>query len=184
MASLSGVESLKALAAGPLVHANLNAAQLVETALLRGEARLAANGALVAVTGARTGRSPKDKFTVDDAVTHELVDWGKINKPFSPEKFDALLERVTEHLSDRDLFAQDLYCGADPEYRMPIRVISEYAWHSLFVHQLFVRPDAAALATHVPEFTVIAAPEFEACRSATVPVQAPSFWRILRGRSS
>jgi phosphoenolpyruvate carboxykinase (ATP) len=162
MASLSGVESLKALAAGPLVHANLNAAQLVETALLRGEARLAANGALVAVTGARTGRSPKDKFTVDDAVTHELVDWGKINKPFSPEKFDALLERVTEHLSDRDLFAQDLYCGADPEYRMPIRVISEYAWHSLFVHQLFVRPDAAALATHVPEFTVIAAPEFEA----------------------
>jgi phosphoenolpyruvate carboxykinase (ATP) len=162
MASLSGVESLKALAAGPLVHANLNAAQLVETALLRGEARLAANGALVAVTGARTGRSPKDKFTVDDAVTHELVDWGKVNKPFSPEKFDALLERVTEHLSDRDLFAQDLYCGADPEYRMPIRVISEYAWHSLFVHQLFVRPDAAALATHVPEFTVIAAPEFEA----------------------
>jgi phosphoenolpyruvate carboxykinase (ATP) len=162
MAILSGVESLKALAAGPLVHANLCAAQLVETALLRGEARLAANGALVAVTGARTGRSPKDKFIVDDAVTHELVDWGKVNKPFSTERFDALLDRVTEHLSERDLFAQDLYCGADPEYRMPIRVISEYAWHSLFVRQLFVRPDAEALATHVPEFTVIAAPEFEA----------------------
>ena len=162
MASLSGVESLKALAAGPLVHANLSAPQLVETALLRGEARLAANGALVAVTGARTGRSPKDKFTVDDAVTHELVDWGKVNKPFAPEKFAALLDRVTEHLSDRDLFAQDLYCGADPEYRMPIRVISEYAWHSLFVRQLFVRPEAEALATHVPEFTVIAAPEFDA----------------------
>jgi len=162
MASLSGVESLKALAAGPLVHANLSATQLVETALLRGEAQLAANGALVAVTGARTGRSPKDKFTVDDAVTHELVDWGKVNKPFAPEKFEALLDRVTEHLSGRDLFAQDLYCGADPEYRMPIRVISEYAWHSLFVRQLFVRPEAAALATHVPEFTVIAAPEFNA----------------------
>jgi phosphoenolpyruvate carboxykinase (ATP) len=162
MASLSGVESLKALAAGPLVHANLCAAQLVETALLRGEARLAANGALVAVTGARTGRSPKDKFIVDDAVTHELVDWGKVNKPFSPEKFEALLDRVTEYLSERDLFAQDLYCGADSEYQMPIRVISEYAWHSLFVHQLFVRPEAEALATHVPEFTVIAAPEFEA----------------------
>jgi phosphoenolpyruvate carboxykinase (ATP) len=162
MVSLSGAESLKALAASPLVQTNLCAVQLVETALLRGEARLAANGALVAVTGARTGRSPKDKFTVDDAVTHELVDWGKVNKPFSPQKFDALLDRVTEHLSDRDLFAQDLYCGADPEYRMPIRVISEYAWHSLFVRQLFVRPDAAALATHEPEFTVIAAPEFEA----------------------
>ena len=162
MGSLSGVESLKALAAGPLVHANLCVAQLVETALLRGEARLAANGALVAVTGARTGRSPKDKFTVDDAVTHELVDWGKVNKPFAPEKFEALLDRVTEYLSERDLFAQDLYCGADPQYRMPIRVISEYAWQSLFVHQLFVRPDAEALATHKPEFTVIAAPEFEA----------------------
>jgi phosphoenolpyruvate carboxykinase (ATP) len=156
------VESLKALTAGPLVHANLCAAQLVETALLRGEARLAANGALVAVTGARTGRSPKDKFTVDDAVTHELVDWGKVNKPFAPERFEALLERVTEHLSERDLYAQDLYCGADPAYRLPIRVISEYAWHSLFVHQLFVRPEAEALATHAAEFTVIAAPEFEA----------------------
>ena len=162
MASLTGVDSLKALTAGPLVHANLSVAQLVETALLRGEARLAANGALVAVTGARTGRSPKDKFTVDDAVTHELVDWGKVNKPFAPERFEALLERVTAYLSDRDLYAQDLYCGADPEYRMPIRVISEYAWHSLFVHQLFVRPEAEALAAHVPEFTVIAAPEFEA----------------------
>ncbi|MGA3080888.1 MAG: phosphoenolpyruvate carboxykinase (ATP) [Terracidiphilus sp.] len=162
MECVTGVESLKVLAAGPLVHANLCAAQLVETALLRGEARLAANGALVAVTGARTGRSPKDKFTVDDAATHELVDWGKVNKPFAPERFEALLERVTEHLSARDLYAQDLYCGADPAYRLPIRVISEYAWHSLFVHQLFVRPDAEALASHVPEFTVIAAPEFEA----------------------
>jgi len=162
MASFSGVESLKALAASPLVHANLCAAQLVETALLRGESKLAANGALVAVTGARTGRSPKDKFTVDDAVTHELVDWGKVNKPFSSEKFDALLDRVTEHLSGRELFAQDLYCGADPEYRMPIRVISEYAWHSLFVRQLFVRPEASELGNHVPEFTVIAAPEFQA----------------------
>jgi phosphoenolpyruvate carboxykinase (ATP) len=162
MASMTEVKSLKALTAGPLVHANLCAAQLVETALLRGEARLAANGALVAVTGARTGRSPKDKFTVDDAVTHELVDWGKVNKAFAPERFEALLERVTEHLSDRDLFAQDLYCGADPAYRLPIRVVSEYAWHSLFVHQLFVRPEPEALASHVPEFTVIAAPEFEA----------------------
>jgi phosphoenolpyruvate carboxykinase (ATP) len=160
MASLSEVDTLKVLAAGPLVHANLSVAQLVETSLKRGESQLAANGALVAATGARTGRSPKDKFTVDDAVTHELVDWGKVNKPFAPEKFEALLQRVTEHLSGRELFSQDLYCGADKEYQLPIRVISEYAWHSLFVHQLFVRPDAAALAAHEPEFTVIAAPEF------------------------
>ncbi|MGD0832008.1 MAG: phosphoenolpyruvate carboxykinase (ATP) [Terracidiphilus sp.] len=162
MASLSEVDTLKVLAAGPLVHANLSVAQLVETSLKRGESQLAANGALVAVTGARTGRSPKDKFTVDDAVTHELVDWGKVNKPFAPEKFEALLHRVTEHLSGRELFAQDLYCGADKQYQLPIRVISEYAWHAVFVRQLFVRPEAFALSTHEPEFTVIAAPEFQA----------------------
>jgi phosphoenolpyruvate carboxykinase (ATP) len=162
MAGFSGVEAVKALAAGPRVHANTSVARLVETALLRGEAQLAANGALMAVTGARTGRSPKDKFIVDDATTHELVDWGKVNKAISSEQFGALLERVLEHLKDRELFAQDLFSGADPEYRLPIRIISEYAWHSLFVHQLFVRPTAAELATHVPEFTVVVAPEFEA----------------------
>jgi phosphoenolpyruvate carboxykinase (ATP) len=162
MADISGIEAVKALAAGPLVHANLCMAELVETSLKRGEGQLAANGALVSVTGARTGRSPKDKFTVDDATTHEIVDWGKVNKPFAPEKFAALLERVVEHLKGRELFAQDLYCGADAAYRLPIRVISEYAWHALFVRDLFVRPDAAALATHVPEFIVVAAPEFEA----------------------
>src|ERR1035437_840925 len=162
MANVSGVESLKALAAGPRVHANLSVAELVETSLKRGEGQLAANGALVAVTGARTGRSPKDKFTVDDSVTHNVGDWGKVNKPFAPEKFEALLGRVLEHLKDRELFAQDLYCGADAAYQLPIRVISEYAWHALFVRQLFVRPDAVALAAHVPEFTVVAAPEFQA----------------------
>jgi len=161
MAEVSVVESVKALAAGPRVHANLPVAELVETSLKRGEGQLAANGALVAVTGARTGRSPKDKFTVDDAVTHDVVDWGKVNKPFSPEKFEALLGRVVEHLKERELFVQDLYCGADAAYQLPIRVISEYAWHALFVRDLFVRPDAAALATHVPEFTVVAAPEFQ-----------------------
>jgi phosphoenolpyruvate carboxykinase (ATP) len=159
---MSGVEALKALAAGPLVHANLCAAELVERSLKRCEGQLAANGALVSVTGARCGRSPKDKFTVDDAVTHEFVDWGKVNKPIAPEKFGALLERVVEHLKGRELFAQDLYCGADAAYRLPIRVISEYAWHALFVRDLFVRPNAAELAKHVAEFIVVAAPEFEA----------------------
>jgi phosphoenolpyruvate carboxykinase (ATP) len=162
MASLSEVESLKALAAELRVHANLSVARLAETALLRGEARLAANGALVAVTGARTGRSPKDKFTVDDATTHELVDWGKVNQAIAPERFAALLERVVEHLKGRELFAQDLHCGADPAYRLPIRVISEYAWHALFVRQLFVRPENQALADHAHEFLVLVAPEFEA----------------------
>jgi phosphoenolpyruvate carboxykinase (ATP) len=162
MSAVSVVESVKALVAGPLVHANLSVAELVETSLKRGEGQLAANGALVSVTGARTGRSPKDKFTVDDAVTHDVVDWGKVNKPIAPEKFEALLVRVLEHLKGRELFAQDLFCGADKAYQMPIRVVSEYAWHALFVRDLFVRPTAAELATHVAEFTVIAAPEFQA----------------------
>jgi phosphoenolpyruvate carboxykinase (ATP) len=162
MASLCSEESLKALAAGPRVHRNLSVARLMETALLRGEARLAANGALMATTGARTGRSPKDKFIVDDAVTHERVHWGKVNKSISSEQFGALLERVVEHLKDRDLFVQDLYSGADTEYQLPIRIVSEFAWQALFAQQLFVRPEAEALATHEPEFTVLAAPEFEA----------------------
>jgi len=162
MGSLSIAEAVRALAAGPQVHQNLPAAQLVESALLRGEARLASNGALVATTGARTGRSPRDKFTVDDAVTHDPVEWGRVNQAFPSDKFDALLERVLTHMRERDLFVQDLYCGAHPKYRLPIRVIAEYAWHALFVRQLFVRPEASALATHEPEFTVIAAPEFEA----------------------
>jgi phosphoenolpyruvate carboxykinase (ATP) len=162
MGSLLTVKELHSLASGPQVHSNLPAAQLVECALQRGEARLAANGALVAYTGARSGRSPKDKFTVDDPLTHELVDWGPVNQPLAPERFEALLDRVVDHLRGRELFVQDLYCGADPAYRFPIRVIAEYAWHSLFVHQLFVRPEAADLADHAHEFTVLAAPGFEA----------------------
>jgi len=162
MGSLSITEAVRALAAGPQVHQNLPAAHLVESALLRGEARLASNGALVATTGARTGRSPRDKYTVDDAITHDSVDWGRVNQPFASDKFDALLERVLAHMGERDLFVQDLYCGADAEYRLPIRVIAEYAWHALFVRQLFVRPESSELALHQPEFTVIAAPEFQA----------------------
>jgi phosphoenolpyruvate carboxykinase (ATP) len=162
MSVFSAEEALRTLAAGPQVHLNLQGAQLAETALLRGEGRLAANGALVAVTGARTGRSPRDKFLVDDPITHTPVDWGRVNQPLDPKRFEALLERVTHHMRERDLFIQDLYCGADPAYRLPIRVIAEYAWHALFVRQLFVRPQPDELKTHVPEFTVIAAPEFEA----------------------
>jgi phosphoenolpyruvate carboxykinase (ATP) len=162
MGSLSLADSSQALATGSQVHTNLPVAQLIETALARGEAHLAANGALVAYTGSRTGRSPKDKFIVDDSVTHSLVDWGKVNRPFSPERFQALLERVTCHMLERGRFVQDLYCGADQSYRLPIRIIAEYAWHALFVNQLFVRPEQNGLSTHRPEFTVIAAPEFQA----------------------
>jgi phosphoenolpyruvate carboxykinase (ATP) len=85
-----------------------------------------------------------------------------VNQAISPDRFDALLERVCEHMRGRECFVQDLYSGADPAYRLPIRVIAEYAWHALFARQLFVRPEASEMAGHTAEFTVIAAPEFEA----------------------
>ena len=153
---------LRTLTEGPHVHRNLSTPQLVEAAIARGEASLAANGALTALTGSRTGRSPKDKFTVEDEETHSRVDWGKVNQPFEPAKFLALLDRVVKRMAERDLYVMDLHAGADPAYRLPITVVAEYAWHALFVKQLFVRPQLAELSKHVAEFTVIAAPEFEA----------------------
>jgi phosphoenolpyruvate carboxykinase (ATP) len=155
-------QNLQRLTEGLNAHRNLSTAQLVETAIARGEGRLAANGALVAMTGRRTGRSPRDKFTVEDEQSRERVHWGKVNQPFPQDKFDALLERVLQHMAERDLYVMDLAAGADPSYRLPIQMICEYAWHALFVKDLFVRPTAEELAQHVPEFTVIAAPEFEA----------------------
>jgi len=104
------------------VRRNLRAPQLMEAALRRGEAELAARGSLVAGTGKRTGRSPKDKFTVRDAVTENKVEWGSANLPISPDIFDALYERVLEYLRGKEIFVQDLYSGADSRYRLPIRV--------------------------------------------------------------
>ncbi|HLI62115.1 MAG TPA: phosphoenolpyruvate carboxykinase (ATP) [Terriglobales bacterium] len=142
------------------VYRNLFPAPLVEAALRRGEAELAARGSLVAETGKRTGRSPKDKFIVQDAATENTVDWGAVNQPIAPEVFDALYERVLVYLAGKELFVQNLYCGADPAYRLPVQFINEYAWHNLFVRQLFIRPTAQELKTHKPEFTIVSAPGF------------------------
>jgi phosphoenolpyruvate carboxykinase (ATP) len=147
---------------GAKIHRNLSVPQMVAVSLARGESKLAANGALVAYTGARTGRSPKDKFIIQDDRTRDRVNWGKVNQPFDSAKFDPLLERVLDYLNGRDLYVQDLFAGADPKYRLPVQIISEYTWHALFVHQLFLRPTPEELTPHGPEFTVIAAPEFEA----------------------
>ena len=162
MGAATMATDLRTLIEGPHVHRNLSTPQLVEAAIARGEGRLASNGALVALTGARTGRSPRDKFTVEDDETRSRVDWGKVNQRFDPAKLEALLDRVVKHMAERDLYVMDLYAGADPTYRLPITVIAEYAWHALFVKQLFVRPQLAELSRHAAEFTVIAAPEFEA----------------------
>lgn len=162
MAATTEVNPLDGLLRRQQVHWNLHAGPLVEHSVRLKEGRLASNGALVAETGSRTGRSPKDKFTIKDEVTAQKVAWGAVNQPFDPKKFDALLDRVVDYLNQRELFVQDLHAGADPKYRLPIRVVNELAWHNLFVRQLFVRPAAQELKSHAPEFTVIGAPGFQA----------------------
>jgi phosphoenolpyruvate carboxykinase (ATP) len=159
--SVSAAAMTGNLVEGAHVHRNLSTPQLVEAAIARGEASLADNGALVALTGARTGRSPRDKFVVRDELTTASVDWGKVNQPFDPARFEALLHRVAAHMRERDLYVLDLYAGAEEQYRLPVRVIAEYAWHALFVKQLFVRVPQDQLTSYAPQFTVIAAPEFE-----------------------
>ncbi|HLO01685.1 MAG TPA: phosphoenolpyruvate carboxykinase (ATP) [Symbiobacteriaceae bacterium] len=139
------------------VHRNLPVAQLVELALQRGEAQLAEGGALQVTTGTYTGRSPKDKFIVQRGA--EAVDWGPVNQPIAPERFDGLLTRMLDHLHGRELFVFDGYAGADPDHQLPIRIINEFAWQSLFVRQLFVRPTGEL--PH-PSFTVLCLPTFQA----------------------
>ena len=160
--AIDTASTLETLLKSNKVHRNLHSGILVEHAVRRGEGLLADNGALVAYTGKYTGRTPKDKFTVKDPVTAELVNWGDVNIAFDPEKFDALFEKVVASLRGKELFVQDLYAGADSKYRLPIRVINEYAWHNLFVRALFVRPKSEELKTHHAEFTIVAAPEFQA----------------------
>ncbi|MDP9268144.1 MAG: phosphoenolpyruvate carboxykinase (ATP) [Acidobacteriota bacterium] len=160
MSTRTQLSELDQLLEGGNVRRNLKAKDLTAFALERKEAVLASNGALVAETGKRTGRSPQDRFIVKDALTAGTVDWGTVNQPFAPEKFEALLGRVLGYLKGKDIFVQDLYAGADPQYRLPVRFVNEYAWHNLFVRQLFVRPGAAELKDHNPEFTVICAPGF------------------------
>ncbi len=143
------------------VRYNFGAAALAEEALCRGEARLTAHGALVAETGQHTGRSPKDKFVVRDAATEDKVWWGN-NKAITPAQFEALLADFLAHAADKDLFVQDLVGGADRELCLPTRVVTEYAWHSMFIRNLLIRPEAVELAGFVPKMTIIDLPSFRA----------------------
>ena len=149
---------------GP-VYWNLSVPRLVEMALARGEGFLAPGGALVVRTDPFTGRTPKDKFTVDEPSTREKIWWGPVNRPFEGAKFDRLLERVRAYLQGRELFVFDGWVCADESYRMPIRVITEKAWHSLFARTLFLRPGAQELQAHRPEFTIINACDMRALPS-------------------
>jgi phosphoenolpyruvate carboxykinase (ATP) len=137
---------------------NLRPAVLVAESLRRGESTLSDRGALVARTGKRTGRSPKDKFVVREPSSESHVHWGEVNVAIGPAVFDRLQEKVFRHLAQRDVFVQDLYAGADPRHRLNVRIITELAWHSLFARQLFIRPPGEATRAHQPEFTVVSAP--------------------------
>jgi phosphoenolpyruvate carboxykinase (ATP) len=156
------------------LHWNLGTAPLVELAVQRGEGLLSQHGALVVKTGKHTGRSAQDKFIVRDAATDGTIWWDK-NKSITPEQFAAIRADFQAALAAKaDLFVQDLYGGSQPEHRVRVRVITEYAWHSLFIRTLLVRPDMADLAAFVPEYTIIDLPSFRAdparhgCRSETV----------------
>ena len=119
---------------------NLGPARLTEGALQRGEGQLAANGSLVVRTGKYTGRSPGDRFIVSDESTEGTIDWGPVNKKISTEHFDHLLAKIQTYLKGREVFVQDCFGGAAPDYALPIRTVHELAWHSLFARQLFVSP--------------------------------------------
>jgi phosphoenolpyruvate carboxykinase (ATP) len=140
---------------------NLSPAALYEEALRRQEGVLADGGPLACRTGQHTGRSPNDKFVVREPSTEAHIAWGKVNRPMDPAHFDLLHRDVLSSLTGKELYVLDCCAGADPEYRLPIRVINEYAWHNLFARNLFIT-DAAVASAHAPEFTVIAAPTFRA----------------------
>jgi phosphoenolpyruvate carboxykinase (ATP) len=141
---------------------NLTPAELVEETITRGEGFLTDTGALAVDTGEFTGRSPKDKFIVNDAITENTVWWGDINIKFDTEKFDRLYNRVTAYLSGKEVFVRDSYACADPRYRVNIRVVNEYPWSNLFANNLFLRPTAEEISTFEPEWTIINAPGFRA----------------------
>ncbi|MEK9199187.1 phosphoenolpyruvate carboxykinase (ATP) [Ureibacillus sp. 179-F W5.1 NHS] len=163
MNSVEIANELKELLNGENINVQLSVPQLVEKATERGEATLTVDGALRAETGKYTGRSPKDKYIVEEESTKDKIDWGNVNRPISAEVFDNLYVKVVNYLKEKDeLFVFKGFAGADKESQLPIQVINEYAWHNLFCHQLFIRPTKDELASHVAEFTIVSAPTFKA----------------------
>ena len=151
------------LAPTGVVHWNLIAPELFQAAARRNEGEFADMGPFVAVTSPHTGRSPNDKFVVREPSSEKDVDWGKVNQPMSVEHYRALVADVRKHLNGvNELFVEDLYCGANPAYRLSVRYISPNAWHMAFVRNMFIRPELSDLPTFDPNFTVLHAPEYEA----------------------
>ena len=154
---------------------NLPPAQLYEHSVRRQESWISAEGPLLAHTGSHTGRSPNDKFTVREAKTGGDIWWGSVNRPIGRENFEALRAKAMDYLQGRDLFVFDGYAGADPRYRLPVRIVTEKAWHSLFAHNMFiVEPDGEVLENFEPGFTVIDLPGCVA-DPATDGTHSPTF---------
>jgi phosphoenolpyruvate carboxykinase (ATP) len=156
-------DNLNKLLSGNNVKVQLSVPQLVEKAISRGEAQLTSDGAITAQTGKYTGRSPNDKYIVEEASSKDKIDWGSVNRPISSEIFDSLYNKVITHLKTKDeLFVFNGFAGADPASRLSIQVVNEFAWHNLFVHQLFIRPTEEELLKHEAQFTIVSAPSFKA----------------------
>ncbi|MCB1723130.1 MAG: phosphoenolpyruvate carboxykinase (ATP) [Chromatiaceae bacterium] len=144
---------------------NLPTPALYEHAIGRREGSLSHLGPLVVRTGHHTGRSADDKFIVDEVESHDQIWWGTINRPIPEQNFDILHQRMASYLQMKDVYVQDCYVGADPEYRLPIRIITEYAWHSLFARNMFIQPENGMVHENEPYFTVIDSPRFHAIPS-------------------
>ena len=148
------------------VHWNMDPEELHQMAVDLNEAKLTSDSVLLAVTGERTGRSPNDRFIVDEAGMAEEVWWGEVNRPTAPAVFDRLLVKVQEHLNSvENVFVKDAFCGADKDYRMPVRLVTEKAWHAAFMHNMFVRATEEEIASHIPEFTILHVPEMKSSMS-------------------
>jgi len=143
-------------------HWNLSPEELTQKTLELGQGELNDTGALCVSTGKFTGRSPKDKFTVKDAITEKSVDWGDVNIPFAPDAFDKLYDRVCAYLSGKEVWIRDAYACADPEYRLNIRVVNETPWANLFCNDLFLRPTEAEIKSQQADWLILQAPGFQA----------------------
>ena len=144
------------------IYWNLHTPRLYEEVIRRREGRLSHIGPLVIRTGHHTGRSPQDKFIVQEPSCIDKIWWGEANKGMSPEHFQTLKIRLLAYLQGKDVFVQDCFAGADPHYRIPIRVITETAWHNLFARNLFIQAKPEELTEHIPDFTLLHVPNFHA----------------------
>src|SRR5574341_162617 len=171
-------------------HRNLSIASLVELAIERNEGILSNTGALAVKTGKFTGRSPDDRYIVDDENTHNLIDWGKVNHPLSADNFEGIFKRLSQHVSGKEFFIFDGFVGAETKNRLPIRVLTDTVWHTIFATQIFIRPSRSELQVHKPDFTLLsvnnfsAIPEIDGTRSGTFIIINFTKKMILIGSTS